>query len=134
MALNIDEGLYAYLSAYAGLIALTSTRIYPLILPQDCALPAVTYQRISDPVDHAMGSDVTTYHPRYQVSCWATTYAGVQAVAAQVKAALRDYTSTAFGGAGGENVLRVFYEGTYSSYDPNTEEYQEVLDFIIWYN
>ena len=132
--MNIDESLYAYLSTYAELVALVGTKVYPLVLPQDVALPAVTYQRISDPPEHAMGTDAAIYHPRYQINCWANTYTGVQALAAQVKAALRDYTSSAMGGTGGETVHRVFYEGAYGDYDSNAGEYRETLDFIIWYS
>lgn len=132
--MNIDESLYKYLSTYAGLTALINTKVYPLVVPQDVALPAVTYQRISDPPEHAMGKDATIYHPRYQISCWATTYTGVQSLAAQIKAALTDYSSAAMGGTGGENVYRVFYEGCYSDYDSNTGQYRETLDFIIWHD
>ena len=77
--MNIDESLYKYLSTYAGLTALISTKVYPLIIPQAVERPAIAYQRISDPPEHAMGTDAAIYHPRYQINCWANTYTGVQA-------------------------------------------------------
>lgn len=130
--MTIDQALYKYLSTYAGLIALTSTRIYPLAAPQGAALPLVVYQRIDDPPTHAMGSDAAIYQPRYQITAWGSTYAGAQAVAAQVKTALRDYTGV-MGGAGGVTVQRVFYEGSSPGRDAETGEYYERQDYIIWH-
>src|SRR4030042_5808294 len=91
---EVETVIYTRLSGYAGLIALTSTRIYPLILPQSPTLPAVTYQRIDGPRESRFGADPVA-HPRIQVDSWAKTYAGVKAVAPQVRGALQLWSSAA---------------------------------------
>jgi hypothetical protein len=52
----IDDAMYSYLSTYAGLVALVSKRIYPIVMPLNVTLPAVSYQRISTERVHAFSS------------------------------------------------------------------------------
>ena len=127
----LEQALYSYLSGVAGLTALVSTRIYPLMMPQDVTLPAVTYQRISGPRVHTMGTDPGLESPRFQLSSWASSYSSVKAVAEQVRLALQDYAGT-MGGAGGVVVQRAFLEGDQDFYEPDTLIYQVASDFIIW--
>jgi hypothetical protein len=44
----IEEALRARLIGQSGLTALVSTRVYPLGLPQNPTLPAITYALVSD--------------------------------------------------------------------------------------
>jgi len=131
--MQIGEALYSYLSSYAGLTALVGNRIYPLILPQGVTLPAVTYTQISGPRVHCMGSDPGLTHPRFQVSVWAESYSDMATVAAQVRAALQDYSGT-MGGDDGVVVQRIFLEDeTDRNFEPNTKTFRRDLDFIIWH-
>ena len=125
--MSIETALYTQLSGYAGLTDLVSTRIYPLILPQDCSLPAVTYFRVSGPRIHAMGSDTGNAMPRFQISCWASTYSSVKAVATQVRAALSRLQDTV------DSVVieDIFIENEMDVYDPDVETYHTSLDFIV---
>lgn len=127
--MSIGEGLYAYLSAYAGLISLVSTRIYPVTIPQGAAMPGVSIQLIDVQPVRTGTTDAGLESALYQVNSWATTYAGAKAVAAQVKAALRDY-----GGAmGSVTAQRVFYEGERDQYNETPERYGVSQDFTIWH-
>ena len=91
----IEATLYTRLSTFAGLTALVSTRIYPLICPQGVTYPAVTYQRISTmPREVAMGSDPGIARARIQVSAWGVTYSSVKAIADQIRLALERYNTT----------------------------------------
>ena len=47
--LTIEEGLEYYLTHYAGLTALISTRTYLNRIPQKATIPCLTFQRISTP-------------------------------------------------------------------------------------
>ena len=128
----IEEAIYSYLSGHAGLTALTGTRIYPLVMPQNTILPAVTFSKVSGPRVHAMQKDTSTAYPRFQVSCWGSAYKQAKEVAAQVRAALQDYKGT-MGGAGGVAVGGVFLEDENDLYEPGTQVYHVALDFIIWH-
>ena len=65
--MHLEEALYTYLSTYAGLIALTSTRIYPEEKPQNCIMPAVVYSRISTPREHTYGHGSGSCKPAISV-------------------------------------------------------------------
>lgn len=129
-----EEGLYSRLSTYAGLIALTSTRIYPLAIPQDVALPAVTYQRISGVRDYAMGVQSVVVRARFQVTSWDDSYSGVKAVAEQIRLALSDYS----GAPGGCTFDWVRFENDTDIPPVNetggeTGVFGVASDYFIWY-
>ncbi len=84
--MSVESEIYTRLSTYAGLTALVVAKIYPLQLPQDIELPALTYFKVSDVPEHAMGADANIKTTRIQVSCWAETYGEAKALELQVKA------------------------------------------------
>jgi hypothetical protein len=116
----LEESLATYLATYTGLVSLVSDRIYHFDIKQGSDFPCVTYQRISTlrilTHDSAgIGGDLVT--PRFQFSCWATTYLAAKAVADQIRAGLNGRqgltgtqveTGTVIGtitGAGNETVV-----------------------------
>lgn len=123
-----EEGLYSYLSTYPGLVPLIGTRIYPLLLPQDPVLPAVTYQRISTPRMHAFERSFLP-HPRFQFDCWATTFPAARAVAEQVKLALDVY----MGAMGAETVQASILDGDRDIYEAEAKIFHSIVDAIIWH-
>lgn len=61
--LYIEQAVAAALTASAEVTALVSDRVYPLKLPQEATLPAVTYQRTDSSPDytlHGYGSESVT--------------------------------------------------------------------------
>jgi hypothetical protein len=93
----IHEALYSRLSNFAGLGALVGTRIYPRMLPQDPAYPAVSWFKVSAPRESAMGSDPGLVHARFQVSSWGLTLLNTRDTAEQVRLALQRYRGTLAG-------------------------------------
>ena len=92
---QIEEAVYTILSGNGTVAGLVSTRIYPLAAPQDVALPAIAYQRISDRAWNAHDGSVELARCRVQITCMDDDYAGAKALAAAVKAALNGYNGTA---------------------------------------
>lgn len=130
----IEEGLLTYLSTFAGLVSLISTRVYPDFIPQGATLPCLTYQRISTSRDHShdtngIGTDLA--HPRFQFSAWATTKSSAKAINEQVRAALNGKTGTIATGVSINNALSVDERYTY---EPETQLHSYQSDFIIWHN
>lgn len=125
--MTVEEGLYAYLAAHAGLSALIGTRLYPVTLPQTPTLPAVIYQRVSGPevYSHQGFSNLVT--PRFQFDCRGLTYASAKAVAAQVKAALRGYK----GLMGTVSVNGARIENDLDASDPELGHYSVLIDAVI---
>lgn len=130
--MHLEEALYTYLSTYAGLIALTSTRIYPEEKPQNCIMPAVVYSRISTPREHTMGTDPGLASPRFQFTIYDTNHKNMLDVKAQIKAALQDYSGV-MGGAGGVTVQAVILDDENAGYDAETKQYYTDVDYIIWH-
>ena len=93
--MTIEALIYTRLSGYSGLTALIGTRIYPLVVSELSAYPAVTVQTISNPErEHCMGRDAVISRPRIQITAWADTYPEVVNVITQVVLALRRYSTT----------------------------------------
>ena len=125
MALESD--LYTRLSGYAGLIALTSTRIYPLQAPEDVASPYCVYMTVSRARQYSHDGYGNLDRCRVQVSCYGTTYASAHAVAAQVTAAMEAWP------ASNTKVQSCLHDGEQDFFEEETETYHVPIDFIVWY-
>mgnify|MGYP000866610207 CR=1 FL=1 len=122
----IEETIYSGLSGHAGLTALVGTRVYPIMLPQNVTLPAVTYLRVGGARETAINEAPVAGMPLFQISSWATTYDGVLAVAQQVLAAVRALVT----GSGPSLYARDLGEEV-DLYEPETGLYQRVLDVTL---
>ncbi len=100
----LENALYTYLSTYAGLTTLTSTRIYPNDLPKQPTYPAVVYELMDGDAYLAMGARPGISFSTYRFNCYATTKSGAVAVAKQIKAAL-DYKTGSIGTGGNATTI-----------------------------
>ena len=100
--MTIEAVIFTRLSGFAGLSALVSDRIYPVTLPQNVEMPAVTVALVSDIRIQAMGGFTGLVRARYQVTSWSGEHddgtAGnpdeAVAVAKQLISALDGWTNT----------------------------------------
>lgn len=122
--MTIETDIFTRLSAFPGLIALVGAREYPVRLPQNPTLPAITMHKISNVREQTHSGDSALQHPRYQFSCWAETYGAAWAVAEQVRLALQGLTSAGVG----------IYDNGNDMYDPETGWYHVAIDITIWHN
>jgi hypothetical protein len=88
--MTIGALVKAALANDSGVSALVSARIYPNKLPQHPTYPAISYQRVSN---SAQLGTTNLRKSRWQINCWAESYAGTQTLAAAVKALMEEYTS-----------------------------------------
>ena len=88
---TIEAAQYAYLVADADLAALVGTRLYPLLIPQEAALPAVAYQRISGPRILAHDGPTGAAEARIQYTITGASYSSAKAVAAAIRRAVDGY-------------------------------------------
>lgn len=117
----IEETIYSRLSGFAGLTALVSTRIYPIILPQGVTYPAVTYQRISaEARESCMVDDVGLVRTRFQMTAWSETFKGARTISEQLRQALQRWKTS---GVQGTYIL-----GEYDLYDPDSLKYGAAID------
>lgn len=92
--MSIEKAVKARLDAFAGVGALVSERNYPLERPDGTALPANTYQVISDFPFHAMSTDAAVREARVRVHSYAGSYGSAVELSEQVKQALSRYRGT----------------------------------------
>jgi hypothetical protein len=118
----IEELIYSNLSTATSVTALVVDRIYPLLMPQDPTLPAVTYQRISDNPINSLSGHGGLDNPRIQIDCWATSYSGVKTLSNAVIKAMD--SSTAY------KSLRMSDQDLY---EDGTEIYRVSMDFSCWF-
>lgn len=131
--MSFEEGLFAYLSTYPGLVPLVGTRVYPVLLPQNATLPAVTYTRLATPRLHEFEASFLP-HPTFQFDCWAmdtaviSGYEEAKDVATQVVAALDIYR----GAMGAYTVEASIVDSERDAYDPETKIWHVIVDVEIW--
>lgn len=133
--MEINEALYSYLSTYAGLSALISTRIYPDILPQDPTYPAITYSDVSEDEVETFNTPNTLIGPTIQFTCWGETRASTKAVAKQLRLAFKNYSGV-MAGESGLTVSAIKKINSISDIETENNRiiaYKVMMDFEIWY-
>jgi len=128
--MQIEAALYYELTNSTDITDIVSTRIYPLALPQQVSLPAISYFRVTGPRYHGQGTDPGVARPLIQISCWGESYSDVREIAEEIRKLFQDFAGT-MGGAGGVEVLSVSYEGDADFYEDETKTYHIALDFIF---
>ena len=86
--MSIESGIYTILEAVPAIATAVGTRIYPVVLPQGSALPAITYSLASAerfPTHNGPSGCPAT---RYQITYWAETHAAAIAGSVLVRKAL----------------------------------------------
>ncbi len=86
---TIEEAITTKMLATSAITALigsgSAARLYPLVVPQTAALPAIAYQKISSPKEQAHTGSSHLARSRIQFTCEADDYSTVKALATAVK-------------------------------------------------
>lgn len=110
--MTITKDTYYTAINVAGVIAKVSTRIYPDVLPEKCAYPAIVYSFKVTPIvgisGVKLGEDL-----EFPTSCWAESRALADGAADAIEAAL---SGTVF-----------YVSGREDAYDPETGLFATVL-------
>lgn len=93
----MEEALVTRVTSGVAVAALIGTRMYPLVVPQDVALPAIAYQRISSKPIMAHGGPVGLTRARVQLTLVGRSYAEVKELADAVRARLNGLRGTVGG-------------------------------------
>ena len=105
---DLGEAVRGYLTANAGVLALTSTRIYPDVLPQGYTVTtggALTYTIIDTIHDHALNGLSGIARSRIEFAAFAATRAGANAIAEAVRASGLQGKTGLVGGVFFESVM-----------------------------
>lgn len=133
----LEEALYAFLKGQGAVSALLGQRIYPVMLPQNPVMPALTYQIISRVPDYVLAGPSGLVAKRVQVNCWASRefsangYITALNVAAAVRVAMDGYSGI---WPGGFEILRSKLDNQHDDFEPEGQYDRTILDFIVHYH
>lgn len=129
---DVEQAVYAILKTSPAVTALvggaTSPRIYPNRTPQDAALPAVAYFRVSTRRRATHGAPATLARPRVQTTAQAATYAEAKALAAAIRGALNGFV----GEIGGVKVQAALAEDEADEFGVSSDIHAVRQDWFIW--
>lgn len=117
----LETKIYSALSADTTIAAQVSARIYPLVMPQNPTLPAITYQRVSGGQVNDLSGYSNLENPHISIFCWATRYDECKELADDVHDAMD--SATAF---------KATLFSDLDGFDPETELYVVSQDFSCW--
>ena len=122
----------ARLLGASALTALTSTRVYWGVAPQNVAKPYVVMYRVSGIRDMKMSGASGLVESRVQIDSFGTTYASAKGVARQIEARLSGYRGTQ---------SSIVFDGCFliaerDGYEPDASPddlHRVSLDFTVWH-
>ena len=127
----ISDNLYAFLAAQSSITTLASTRIYPIILPQEPTYPAITYRESDHDLIETFDGQTGLTNSFYEIDAWSKTYAGTISLANAIRAALKNHS----GNMGTINVCKIsLISGPITVYEDEVEAYRQTQIFSIWHN
>jgi hypothetical protein len=131
----IEKAIRSILIDDSAVKNLVSTRVYPIVRREGSSLPAIVYQQITGARDHVMSGPSGFVSSRFQINCWADTYAGADELADAVRIAFDGYDGTK------ENVviqcIHVIDEGDMPVISPDNEAlnfHGKRLDIMVWFD
>jgi hypothetical protein len=122
----IEPDIFAYLTdPTSATYALVGSRVYPLAIPQESDMPAIAYNRISNP-DRWTQDGHHLYSPRYQFDCRGKVYDDALAVE---DALVADLSLAGWG-----QIKKVHPAGAGPDLrDPDTGLFTRRVDLIFWH-
>lgn len=101
----VTKAIYNILSTYAGLTALVSTRIYPMVAAQQAAIPYVVFDvPRTEPVNRTSGKAFMN-QIQVKVSAFSKDFNEAASVSEQIQAALNRVAAGTYGGVSLQVVL-----------------------------
>jgi len=126
--MSLETDLYSYLSTYASLTSLISTRIYPSKAPQEVASPYCVFRKDGNERMYSHQGFSGLSKPSIEVNCYAETYLQAKAVADQVTAAMEAWPGV------NASVQSVFQEDEQDlTFEDSTELHHILLEFSVMY-
>jgi hypothetical protein len=127
----IADHLYSFLSTQSGITTLVSTRIYPVILPQEPTYPCITYREDSNDWDETFGGQEGMVDSYYNIDAWAKTFAEVTSIGNAIRSAMQNTV----GSFGGINIHKCVVDtGPITVYEDSVEAYRQTHVFLISHN
>ena len=128
--MSLEAALFSRLTAVAGVTALVSQRVYPVQLPQNPTLPAVTYEVLSERRLNTFRGPLGLPGTLMRVCSWGLTYAAAKDLARQVRLALDGWQGT----SSGETVQASILERQQDLYEDEVQVHRVAAEYRFWWN
>ena len=131
----IEASIFSILSGDGTVSGLVSSRIYPNVIPQNTALPAIIYSQVSGQRQHTLASTDDMVPSLWQFTVVAETYAELRGISDAVRGALDNYSDTS-GGVVIQcgHLLDENDEVNRTAGTDKLTRYIKQMTFNIWYN
>jgi hypothetical protein len=126
---RIDEALYSLITSDDGCAEQIGTRVYPLMIPQNAALPAVCYQTITTQRKYHLRGPSHSPSPRMQITIKAATADNAVTVANLIRVLMEGYSGT----VSSVEIAGIFLENEYDGFNLDTRSYTVRQDYRIQY-
>lgn len=117
----VETELYSALTADTTIFAVTSARIYPVVMPQNVSFPAITFERISSQPINGLAGYLGMDNARIMLNVWATRYDEAKELAEDVHDCLNKVTA-----------FRALLVNNLDGYDVDTGLYVVSHDYSCW--
>lgn len=124
----VEAALVSKLQGDTAVAAVVAARIYPLLLTQGTALPAIVYQRLSSYGEHANDTNSTLISSRIRFDCYGKTYTDAKNLAIKVKTCLDGFIGLILS----VHIDGILFVDEFDSYDEDAELVVVGVDFRIW--
>ena len=119
--MSLESLLFSRLTTDADIRRMVTRRVYPIVLPQNCDFPAISYQRITGARINDLSGYGNLQDARIQVDCWATAYDEVKELGARIHNVMNSAT-------GFKAILITDADG----YDADAGLFRLSMDFSMW--
>ena len=127
---DLELAVYSILTSDGTVAGLVAARVYPNVVPQDVALPAIAYQRLSATRVYAHDGEAGYARARVQVTCMDDDFSGVKALVAAVQGALSGYRATVVG----QKVFSSFMVNEFDTFTRVNGLHSVRCDFMMAYS
>lgn len=114
---TLSTQIYTVLTASTLITSLTTTRIYPVIIPQNATLPHIVYNRVSGDQVNGLAGYLTMEKPKYQIDVYSDSYEQARTLAGRVHTVLNSST------------LSVVLLSDTDLYEDNVSQYRVTSDY-----
>jgi len=130
--MQIEQAIKKELLTDSGITSLIGERLYYVKAPQDVTKPYIVFLKASGPREYSHDGVSKLAHPRFQFSCFATTYYEAKQIAEAIRAAIEAFSGT-MGGDGGVEVGSCFYINESDIYEEDTRLFHVAVDYLIYH-
>jgi len=126
----IETNLVELLLADATVTSIIADRLYPVLLPDESPLPAVTYQVISTTPLYALDGRINLTRYRIQIDVWAAwpNYAQAKTLAEAIRVVLDGYSGPQTDGSRIDSIIQA---GATDLFEPGALLHRVMAEYII---